>query len=74
MRLPILLGALLIQATPGLANDFFYLKCNVTIKSTVSDWYLGMSVKESEQDASNPRREFNRKKIEAILKATDTIR
>jgi len=51
MRLPILLGALLIQATPGLANDFFYLKCNLTIKSTVSDWNLGMSVKESEQDA-----------------------
>ena len=32
MKLPLLLGALLLSASPALADDLLYLKCNTTIK------------------------------------------
>ena len=38
MKLSILFGALFLSASPALADDFVYLKCNGTIKSIVWDW------------------------------------
>ena len=38
MKLPLLLGALLLSATPVVANDYVYLKCSGTLKNTVFDW------------------------------------
>mgnify|MGYP001245002640 CR=1 FL=1 len=37
-RLSVLLGALLIPASPALADDFVYLKCQTTIHSVVWNW------------------------------------
>ena len=45
-----LIGALLLSASPAVADDFLYLKCKGTIKSTVFDWNLIKRVKELEQD------------------------
>ena len=38
MKIPILLGALLLSASPALADDFVYLKCQTTIHSIVWNW------------------------------------
>ena len=38
MKLPLLLGALLLSASPVVANDYVYLKCIGTLKNTVFDW------------------------------------
>ena len=38
MKIPILLGALLLSASPVVADDFVYLKCSGTINNTVFDW------------------------------------
>ena len=32
MKLPIILGALLLSSTPAYADDFFYLKCSGTVQ------------------------------------------
>ena len=33
-----LIGALLLSASPAVADDFVYLKCQVSTKSTVFNW------------------------------------
>ena len=38
MKLPMLLGTLLLSASPAVADDFVYLKCKATINNTVFDW------------------------------------
>ncbi|WP_413440391.1 hypothetical protein [Synechococcus sp. MIT S1220] len=45
------IGALLLSASPVIADDFVYVKCKATIKSTVFDWNLIKQVKEWGQDA-----------------------
>ena len=50
MKLPLLLTTLLLSASPALADDFLYLKCEVTIERTVFDWNLGEQISEREID------------------------
>ena len=50
MKLPLLLTTLLLSASPVLADDFLYLKCEVTIERTVFDWNLGEPMSEREID------------------------
>ena len=51
MKLFPIIGALLLSASPAVADDFVYLKCKATIESEVFDWNLVKRVKEWEQDA-----------------------
>ena len=50
MKLPLLLTTLLLSASPVVADDFLYLKCEVTIERTVFDWNLGEQISEREID------------------------
>ena len=50
MKLPLLLTTLLLSASPALADEFLYLKCEVTIERTVFDWNLGEQISEREID------------------------
>ena len=50
MKLPMLLGALLLSASPVIAADFVYLKCEVTIESTEFNWKLVKQISKSEED------------------------
>ena len=38
MKLPLLLATLFLSASPVVADDFVYLKCQTTIHGTVWDW------------------------------------
>ena len=50
MKLPLLLTTLILSASPVLADDFLYLKCEVTIERTVFGWNLGEQISEREID------------------------
>ena len=50
MKLPLLLTTLLLTSSPVLADDFLYLKCEVTIERTVFDWNLGEQISKGETD------------------------